>query len=71
VHGVGDVCGVKGEHPGSVARHARGHGGAHGVGRLVWLARLLGWLASLGGEPMDPSPRVMNNEKASGPWLDL
>jgi hypothetical protein len=45
--------------------------GARGVGRLVWLARLLGWLASLGGEPMDPSPRVMNNEKASGPWLDL
>jgi hypothetical protein len=62
----------------------RGQGGASGVGGSaragsrvsarggsVWLARLLGWLAGLGGEPMDPSPRVMNNEKASGPWLDL
>jgi hypothetical protein len=64
VHDVGVVCRVKGEHLGSVAQHARGRGGALGVGRLVWLA-------DLGGEPMDPSPRVMNNEKASGPWLDL
>jgi hypothetical protein len=30
-----------------------------GVGQLVWLAQLLGWLAGLGDKPMDPSPRVI------------
>jgi hypothetical protein len=31
------------------------------VDRLVWLARLAGWLADPGNGPMDPSHRVMNN----------